>query len=44
MCFQKKYENHDIEQARFKVRIVAKEFLQVEDINYHEFFSLIVKH
>lgn len=44
MCFQKKYENHDIEQTRFKVRIVAKEFLQVKDINYHEFFSLIVKH
>lgn len=41
---KKKPGIYNVEKARLKARIVAKDFSWVEDIDYHEIFSPIVKH
>ena len=33
-----------VESARYKARVVAKGFSQVEGVKYHDIFSLVVKH
>ena len=42
--FKKKPGILGVELARYKARVVAKGFSQVEGICYHDIFSLVVKH
>ena len=42
--FKKKYGILGVESARYKVRVVAKGFSQVEGVDYNDIFSPVVKH
>ena len=42
--FKKKSSIPGDESARYKARVVAKGFSQVEGVDYHDIFSLVVKH